>query len=361
MDEIDALIDAYSKGLKKNQGMVLATLIRVEGSHYRRMGAKVLFTHERPVAGTISGGCMERDLQTYVKTVLKDKQPRIITYDTTTEEDLLWGLNLGCGGRVEVFLESLVPDDPGNPLDFVQRCRRDQREGAVATIVATAPELKSELGKHVFYSPRDSLKGNALSGDLQTEIDQEVKTVLAQRKSKLLDYTIPEGKVTVWCDYIPLPTQILVCGAGEDARPLVQLMADMGWRVFLSDPRPAVVEDEAFPGVHDFVIAPFEELPRHIDFDHLNGVVILTHNYQNDLQLLDIFFASSIPYIGLLGSRKRTKRLLVDLARRRGTITPQQRSRLHAPVGLDLQAESPQEIALAIVAEILSVLKQGSN
>jgi len=116
MDEIDALIDAYSKGLENNRKMVLATLIRVEGSHYRRMGAKVLFTEEHPIAGTISGGCMERDLQTYVKMVLKEKKPRIVTYDTTSEEDLLWGLNLGCGGRVEIFLEFLEPNNGANPL-----------------------------------------------------------------------------------------------------------------------------------------------------------------------------------------------------------------------------------------------------
>ncbi len=361
MDEIDALIHAYSKGLRKHQEMVLATLISVAGSHYRRMGAKVLFTVECPVVGTISGGCMERDLQTYVKKVLKDNMPRIVTYDTSSEEDLLWGLNLGCGGRVAVFLEPVVTNDTANPLNYFQQCRRNLLEGVVAAVVATDPEEISLRGKHVCYSRKGVLQGNILPDYLKSEIVRDMKTVLTKQKSQLAVYTIPEGKVTVWLDYIPLPIQILICGGGEDARPLVRLMADMGWRVFLTDPRPAVATEEVFQDVHEFIIAPYEELPQHIKLNYLNGVVILTHNYQFDLQLLDIFFATSIPYIGLLGSRKRTERLLTDLARKRGRLTSEQRSRLHAPVGLDLQAETPQEIALAIVAEILGVLKQGTN
>jgi len=217
------------------------------------------------------------------------------------------------------------------------------------------------VGKHVFYSQNGAFHGDTLPQDLKTKILEEMKTILAQGKNRLVDLTLPRGRVTVWFDYIPLPVQILVCGAGEDARPLVRLMADMGWRVFLADHRPAVADEDVFQGVHDFVIAPFEELSKHIEFDHLDGVVILTHNYQVDLKLLNLFFATSISYIGLLGSRRRTARLLSDLTATRGTITSKDRSRLHAPVGLDLQAESPQEIALSIVAEILSVLKQGTR
>ncbi len=359
MDEIDALIDAYSKGLKCNLKMALATLIRVEGSHYRGMGAKVLFTDERPIAGTISGGCMERDLQTYVNMVLKEEKPRIVSYDTTSEEDLLWGLNLGCGGRVEVFIEPLEPNNNANPLNYVQKWRKALQKGIIGTVVG-ADSNNPMVGKHVFYSQNGALDGDTLPHDLKTKILEEMKTILAHSKSRLVDYTLPEGKVTVWFEYVPIPVQILVCGAVEDARPLVRLMAEMGWRVFLADHRPAVKEEDVFQGVHKFVVAPFEELPKHIEFDYLNGVVILTHNYQIDLQLLSLFFTTSIPYIGLLGSRKRTDKLLSDLAATRGTITSEDRSRLHAPVGLDLQAESPQEIALSIVAEILGVLKQGN-
>ncbi|MBI5693357.1 MAG: XdhC family protein [Verrucomicrobia bacterium] len=294
---------------------VLATLVATRGSSYRRPGARLLVEADGQRTGAISGGCLEEDLLVRARRVRTTGEAEKAVYDTTAEEDLVWGVGLGCHGVVEVLLEPIlslpdwVPPLAAN-LDRYLPTRLAVRHGG--------------------SEPRTW--GTRLAGESSTTGDPH-------------DF-VQEVSPSV---------HLAVFGAGEDAISLVRLAAMMGWRVTVADPRPALVTVSRFPDATARFSGPAEQLVRLVDPDPAASAVIMTHHYVHDLPLLRELLARPLSYLGLLGPRRRAEKLLGDLAAAGQPISSEQRVRLHAPVGLDLGAEAPEQVALAIVAEVQAV------
>jgi xanthine dehydrogenase accessory factor len=294
---------------------VLATLVAVEGSSYRRPGARMLISRGRRRIGSISGGCLEEDLVERSGRVRATGRPELAVYDTTTENDLVWGVGLGCHGVVRILLEPVGP--------------RPRWAAAAAENLRSGRATDLEV---VWENP-----GGALG-------------------TGLADGASAGGATGVFHERVSAPTALAIFGAGDDARPLARIAVELGWSVTVADPRPSMPTEARFPGAAGLVLGPAEELVARTSPAPGSIAVVMTHHYRHDLPLLRHLLPLPLAYLGLLGPRVRAERLLAEIAAGGLAITPAMRSRLHAPVGLDLGADSPAEVALSMIAEMRASL-----
>lgn len=302
MREIARIVQALQE--TAGQPAVLATLVKVEGSSYRRPGARLLMLADGVRIGSISGGCLEEDVLERCRRVLASGLPELAVYDTTAENDLVWGVGLGCQGVVRIFIERVPPVRP----DWV---------GAVETNLRQRRNTGVETG----------FEGEAPRG-----------TRLAGTEGHA------EG---IFRTTIVASPALVVCGAGDDAQPLVRLGKETGWHVTVVDTRPAYANVGRFPTADRVLVAPVPELIDRIALDGRTFVVVMTHRYVDDREFLRALLPRDFPYLGQLGPRVRTERLLAELA-----LPEPLRAKLHAPVGLDLGGNEPETVALAILAEM---------
>lgn len=296
---------------------VLATLVTVAGSSYRRPGARLLLTPHGTRLGSISGGCLEEDVLARAARVADTGTPDLVTYDTTSENDLVWGVGLGCHGVVQVFIEKLPPAPTW------------------ATTLATHLRTHQPTPLAVVWRANDaSLLGTRLvreAADLPRPCE-------------------------IFFNTMPPPVRLAIFGAGDDARPLTRLAKELGWHVTVADPRRDFATAARFPLADALIAAPSPELVSRCELPPEALAVVMTHHYVHDVPILRDLLARDLPYVGLLGPKKRAERILADLAADGFSVTPRQLARLHAPVGLDLGAETPEEVALSILAEMRATL-----
>jgi xanthine dehydrogenase accessory factor len=293
---------------------VLATLVTVEGSSYRRPGARLLVLADGTRIGSISGGCLEEDVMARAQRVLVTGVAESVVYDTTSENDLVWGVGLGCHGIVRVLLERLPPHP-----DWA---------GTLATNFAARQSTTFHV---VHEGPNPANFGTRLAG------------------------SSPAGTGT-FVEVVAPPTALFVFGAGDDAQPLVRLAKELGWHVTVADTRPQFTTAARFPLADRLIIGPAAELVARANPDASSLAVVMTHHYVHDVPILRNLLPRPLGYLGLLGPRKRAEKILGDLAAEGLNITAADRARLHAPIGLDLGADAPEQVALAMLAEMLSVL-----
>jgi xanthine dehydrogenase accessory factor len=315
------------------QATVLATLVSVKGSSYRRPGARLLLTQSSRTFGSISGGCLEDDVVAHAKSVMIEGIARVLSYDTTTENDLLWGVGLGCHGVVDVLIERLMPGVAW-PRSLRDNLLRRQPTELAVTWKAPDP---SQLGTRILLSP---------PGEFLTDRNKGVGSPVGAASTD----------VEVFYQTIPPPPSLVVFGAGNDAQPLVRFARDLGWDITVVDPRPAYADPLRFPEADTVIVARPGEIPGGVPLGPDTLAVVMTHHYAHDLPLLRALLPRPLAYLGLLGPRKRSEKILADLGTAGLAITAQMRRRLHAPVGLDLGADAPEGVALAILAEMLATL-----
>jgi xanthine/CO dehydrogenase XdhC/CoxF family maturation factor len=306
------------------EGSVLATLVTVEGSSYRRPGARLLVAPSGERIGSISGGCLEEDVLARARVVATSGQAELVVYDTTSENDLVWGVGLGCHGIVQVLLEKV----PARPDWAIALAENLQAHRATELTVA----FKSE----------PSAPGLAAPTRLGTQ--------LANGSPAANDRAI------VFRQTVAPPTSLIIFGAGDDAQPLASMADELGWRVTVADPRAAFATRERFPRADALVVARADELVNRVNPAPDALAVVMTHHYIHDLPLLCGLLPRPLAYLGLLGPRKRAEKILSEIEAGGTRVLPEWKARLHAPVGLDLGADAPQEVALAILAEMQAAL-----
>lgn len=300
---------------------VLATLVTVEGSSYRRPGARLLVDANGRRTGSISGGCLEEDVLTRARRVLATGEAETVTYDTTSENDLIWGAGLGCHGVVSILLEKL----PARP---------DWAVALAANFVARRPTDLAVV--HRAGQPAG--------------LGTRVVAAAAGPSSP--------AAAAIFLERVPPPTALVIFGAGDDAQPLARLAKELGWHVTVADPRAAFATPSRFPEADAFVVAPAEELVTRTQPDSDTLAVVMTHHYVHDVPLLRDLLARPLAYLGLLGPRKRAQKILADLTAAGCAFAPERSGHLHAPVGLDLGADTPEQVALAIMAEMQAALNR---
>jgi xanthine/CO dehydrogenase XdhC/CoxF family maturation factor len=349
----DALADAHARG----EPAVLATVVRTEGSTYRRAGARMLLRRGGLTVGAVSGGCLEADIAARVDALLADGRPRLVTYDGRAAEDLVWGLGLGCDGRVDVLLEPLAGDALAGARALYARCR-ELTAPAVLTKVIAVTTAQDDHHPRVGDWLLLTADGVVASSDPMHAFGppvvlEDARGVLESRRPAVRSYGPTRGlggAIEVLHEPIAPPISLLVCGAGADALPLVHVALGLGWRVSVADHRPDHARPDRFAGadvfVHDRSAAAIDALvDRRCD-----AAVVMSHHYECDAIQVRALLMAGVPYVGILGPRRRTERMIAELGAHGQAAT-----RLYAPVGLDIGAETPEEIAIAVVAEVQAV------
>ena len=297
--------------------MALATAVATRGSTYRRAGARLLVPAEGEPIGNISGGCLEGDVARIGREVIASGEPRLVEFDMTADDDAVWGYGLGCNGAIELFVE---------PTQGVLESVAALRSGAGACLVI--PLTGPNAGVH-------SLETAGAAAAALREGTPRVEEVDGER---------------VFFEPLLLPFRLLICGAGHDAIPLVRQAVELGWRVAVVDVRRALLTPERFPGA-EFADPDPATAADALAPDERTAAILMSHNYLRDIGYLGSFLNASLAYLGVLGPRGRTEQMLAEIGR------PEAISRLHAPAGLDIGAEGPEEVAHAIIAEILAVTR----
>ncbi|MBC8104172.1 MAG: XdhC family protein [Cytophagales bacterium] len=373
MKELLEILSAARPLRERGEAAVLATVVEVRGSTYRRTGARLLLSEHGWVAGGVSGGCLEGDILRKAWWRTQASGHALVTYDSTIEDDeeMAWGLGLGCNGVVRVLLERLPGDETEAETEtepepesfaFLRRCLASRQEGAYATIYESSGD--SDWVGQRFWCGISETGATFADAALQSRMRRDARTVLAERVSRNCLYLLEDGgTVSVFWEAIIPPTPLVIYGAGHDTLPVIRLAKELGWHVTVADPRApgaAIGYEEAlmrrFPGADAVIAGPPEVLAQHISFDANTAVLLMTHQYFDDLALLPAVLRSAACYVGVLGPRKRAERLLAELARRGENVAPDALRKLHAPVGLDIGADTPEEIALSAISEIKAVL-----
>ena len=331
---------------------ILATVVDVVGSGYRRPGARMLIDQNGFGIGTVSGGCLEADVLERAKKVLLTGEPTVITYDTTLDENSIFGLGMGCRGIVRILLE---PVEQASDLAKVLQNAIERRETQlIATLISTATE--ATIGTRFFYDRRNGFENQPLPETLKplAQLGEDCRNLFAARENSIVkSYQTQQVTAEFFIEKINPPVNLLIFGAGYDALPLIDFAKILGWRVTAIDHRAAFANQGRLPAADEIIVGSAEDLPAALFADENSVAVIMTHNYDRDCDILRRLLDSDCLYIGALGPKKRTERLLAEIGE---NFSDAQMKKLHAPVGLDIGADSPEAIALSIVGEIQAVL-----
>jgi xanthine dehydrogenase accessory factor len=318
VSELSQILDAVEAAHDRNEPMALATVVATSGSTYRRAGARLFIAANGEPIGNISGGCLEGDVARIGQEVIRDGARRLASFDLTADDDAVWGYGLGCNGAIEVFVEP-APD----ALEAAAALRTAQSTCLIT--VLTGPS----------------------AGSHRLQADGAAVAALRSGSAQIVE---EEGERVFYEPILP-PLRLIVCGAGHDAIPLVSQAAELGWRVTVADVRRALLNDERFSGAADFCDADPEAAAAALAPDERTAIALMSHNYLRDIAYLRSFLGAIWGYLGVLGPRGRTEQMLGELGQADAI------GRLHAPAGLDIGAEGPEEVARAIVAEILAVMR----
>lgn len=362
MSDLYSLLDALDQASSANIDAVLATVVKVEGSAYRRPGARMLIPLFGQTVGTISGGCLEQELARKAWWLTESGGAVVRRYSTAAQEDegaddenaaLTFGL--GCNGTVHVLLERHAADKKSLLIDVLQRVKANGQPAALATVIAAGRKSRvpigARMGLDAFMNPREGIYCQALEHPLRDDLH----STLEGKKSSLMIYGRGPDKVEVFLEYIAPQRRLVIFGAGHDAQPLVRFARDLNWHVTVVDGRAHFARPERFPGASQVFVAPIDE-PFNLS-SAVDGaaVVVTTHSYRQDRHWLENVLQCLPSYVGQLGPRARTERLLDEM----GVLACP--PRLHYPIGLDLGGDTPTSVALAIVGEITAYLNERSG
>ncbi|VXC87328.1 Xanthine dehydrogenase accessory factor [Pseudomonas sp. 8Z] len=356
-----ALLSAITSVDQDRGEAVLATVVKVAGSAYRRPGARMLIPLYGGTVGTISGGCLESEVAQKAWWLTDGGEAVIRRYSTATQDDdddqdaaLTFGL--GCNGTVYVLLERHSAQRPLAVLDLLRLVRESGQGGAMATVIASHRNAQAKVGDHLMLHPQRHDNSPRLEPALDQQIRADLATTLTQGRSTLRSYHDGQGEVEVFCEYLAPQRRLVIFGAGHDAQPLVHMAKLMDWHVTVIDGRAHFARPERFAEA-DAVLTVSTHQPYSLQ--HLTDgavVAVMTHSYSQDRHWLGAVLQGEPLYVGQLGPRERTERLLGEIGAQACDMPAL--DRLHYPIGLDIGGDTPESVATAILAEITATLNQ---
>ncbi|MDS0296261.1 XdhC family protein [Halogeometricum luteum] len=345
------VFDQIRAALDDDADAVLSTVIDVEGSAYRRPGAKMILRPDGSGAGSITAGCLEDEVRALAADVLSDGDPRVETWDLTGEDDV-WGLGVGCNGVITVLLE---------PLDDSYRPVVEARLGGDPIGVATAVGGESaglEPGARAYYDGEgfsDAADGALSDPDVLAELEPAMATLYEGGKAETVTAETDGGTVEVFLEGVRPPPELVVFGSGPDVAPVVELAKLVDFRVTVVSFRGGKAGGERFPRADEVVSASPADVGEMREWDGDTYAVVMTHNFLDDRIALEALLETPVPYVGLMGPHDRFEEMREDLAADGRTLTEAERERIYTPIGLSLGGDSPYQIGYSIVAELLAV------
>jgi xanthine/CO dehydrogenase XdhC/CoxF family maturation factor len=358
MTDLEHILPLWNELETSGADYVLATVVAVEGSSYRRPGARMLLAQDGRRAGTVSGGCLEAEVAKRAWWLTSDG-PVVERYSTLEDDgDLPFGS--GCGGVVYILLERRRT---AGPLIHALKSAFDVRQPLAIAVVLEGPHI----GKRSFARLGTSVERSTVDGNGAILLQALADEALQHQTSFEQEIQIDGNATRVWADYRAARPGLWIFGAGDDAKPLVRLGRELGWFVAVADGRSHLATQSRFPAAAEVRSLTISDLPGSVDLPVLptDAAVLMTHSFEQDSHILAALLNNEnefpCAYVGVLGPQRRTREALAEAARLRG-ITPETDrieswlSQLHAPTGIDLGADTSASIALSILAEIQQTL-----
>jgi xanthine dehydrogenase accessory factor len=325
MHELKRLRLALGEACARGEAVMVATVVSVDGSVYRGVGARMAVRADGSSVGAVSGGCLEADVVARFDEVVARGVPEVVTYDTRVSDDVVLGLGLGCQGVIDLLLEPLAGERLAEAIGFYDALATRRAPVVVATLLSVPDDSDRRVGER-FVLDEASGQGRA---------------------------ALEEDGAVVAYETVRPPVRLIVCGAGNDAIPLVRFAGMLGWNVTVVDHRASFATRARFPDAEAIVALNVADDPDalacSVTIDSGTAAVCMAHSATHDRAYLRALLAAGAGYVGVLGPRRRTVELLSEGRGDGPIVFPPS---VHSPVGLDVGAETPEEIALAIVAEI---------
>ena len=361
MKEINHLINAFEEAKQMRMQTALVTVVHVEGSSYRRAGARMLVREDGQIFGAISGGCLEGDALRKAMLVLSQQQTKLVTYDTSDEEDAAIGLQLGCEGIIQVLFEPI--NDQKKPVELLKKAVSVRQHAVLITLFSIEDKRNKQVGTSLLLEENGNVSGKIDDAELKNEIVKDAKSALQQKKSVFKTYTTEKKSVTAFIEFLKPPVSLVIVGAGNDALPVMQIADLLGWEVRVVDGRTTHAKPERFVSACQVLVSNPENVLEEIPVDSNTAFVLMTHNYNYDKAMLKALLQKQVEYIGVLGPKKKLKKMLDELKDEGVELSDNHLEKIYGPAGLEIGSETPEEIALSIITEIKSVFskKEGGS
>lgn len=350
-----AVVNALSHASGENQSVVLATVVRITGSSYGGVGTRMVIRVDGTTVGVVSGGCLETDLAEQATQVHATGDARVVTYDTRADDDAAWGLGLGCNGIIDVLLEPLAPAGARAVAMLLEQARSSSATSVLATVVQVSDGLSSapDVGAHALLTESE-IETTGDWGDrvaLGAAHAAHADAFRAGRRGLVQEY----GGVTVAFESVQPAVRLVICGSGPDVIPLVRFADELGWYLTVADHRPVTDQHAArFQGALVAECAEARNLADSVPLTVATAAVVMSHHFERDLDYLRALLDSDVAYIGMLGPRARTERMIAAFRAQGKNYSGIER--LYSPVGMDIGGDGPDAIALSVIAEVAAVM-----
>ncbi len=354
MKETADIIVAFEQAVAENKRAALATVVKVEGSSYRKPGARMLVTEDGMLTGAISGGCLERDALRKALAAIMQQENKLVVYDSMDEDDAQFGVQLGCNGIVHILFEPIDPAEKNNPVALLQDLLKTRSDTVLVTMFS--PQHSFHPGTCLLF--REKELQTSLPAMLTEKLISAAADALKEKYSSLNIYDYEAEELQAFVEFIPPPVKLVIAGAGNDVMPLTEMAALLGWEIIIADGRPAQATFKRFPKATQVLVLKADELLSTINSDRYTAFLLMTHNYNYDIALLKELRDVHCGYIGILGPKKKTERMIAELNSDGIEFSPAQCELIHGPTGLNIGAETAEEIALSVVAEIRAFLSR---
>lgn len=345
MKEIESILQTYDNYKQLGQRMAIAIVVKVEGSSYRRMGARLLVGENGFWTGGISGGCLEGDALKRANKAIISGHPSIVTYDTMQDDEHQIGVGLGCNGIIDVLFIPINWQTAFHPIPVLQHYLSNREPKLVVTITRSA-DTALPMGSTLEYDP--------VSGSLHLpeNIDPPLRNLLQHHAT--IQWSAARSAHIEWKDmaalfeWLPPTIHLVIFGGNYDIYPMIGLAKEMGWKVSLVANLQKVLLEKV-KSVDKLFHNREGELPV---IDQYSAVLLMAHDFKTDKKNLQYVWSTKTPYIGMLGPLKRAQKTLEELRNEGFEPDSSMLDRLYAPAGLDIGADTPEEIALSILSEI---------
>ena len=354
MKEIKDIIRSFDEAQQQGRQTALATVVHVDGSSYRRPGARMLITDEGQLTGAISGGCLEGDALRKALLVMSQQRSMLVTYDTMDEDDAKFGFSLGCNGIIQVLIEPIKPEEPNNPIELLKIVASKRQKAVLVSLFSLEDKKDTQPGTCLLLRENEQTERNVPS--LKEILVKDGKQVLTGKQSLFRTYRTETKSITAFIELVVPAISLVIMGAGNDVIPVVSMADILGWETTVIDGRPAYAKKERFVSSCQVMVSKPENVLSQVAIDELTIFLLMTHNYNYDMAMLPQLLLKNVTYIGMLGPKKKLHRILDELEEQGTHFTEQQLASVHSPVGLDIGAETSEEIALSILSEIKAVL-----
>lgn len=356
MSELRALVSAANTLRAEGTSFISATVVQVQGSAYRRPGARMIATERAWLAGSISAGCLERDV--LGKGFWRTRDARAVRVRYAEAEDALEeARGSGCQGVIDYLVERWDPSQPAaadEPWACFARCLESEKPGVLVTVIG-AEHAAVELGQRAWRCG-DELVSNAAPALLPQLTAAAEAGLSGPSQPWTLEQRTPNGKLELLVEKVLPPPHLYIFGSGHDVSPVLALAKQLGWSVSIWDAQPRFAARERLRDADHYLTDSLTEATQRLSRAARPLAVIMGHDLARDQEVLGALLACPLHYLGVLGPRRRTEQMLARLRETGAPMREATLARLHGPAGLMIGAQTPAEIALAIISEIQQTL-----